>query len=173
MFPLNTVLLLAHSTFVCGILNNLALGKPTKSSTFTDYKDKAVDGNREAAFSGNSCWESQDGDMQPYWLVDLQSDFFLEYVTITNRGDCFGDRMHDLKIEVFADDPVLNPLIPSQLCAMYDGPMPDGATENISCSCAAQGRYIRIRGLYRRYATDLLTLCEVEVLGYTISLATY
>ncbi|XP_046330269.1 fucolectin-like isoform X2 [Haliotis rufescens] len=166
MFLLNTVLLLAHATFVSGI-HNRALGKPTKSSNFTNNKGKAVDGNREAAFSGNSCWESQTGDMQPYWMVDLQSFFLLDYITITNRGDCCGDRMHDLKIEVFADDPVLEPSTPSHLCAMYDGPMPGGATENISCSCAAQGRYIRIRGLDRRDETDLLTLCEVEVFERT------
>ncbi|XP_067663577.1 fucolectin-like [Haliotis asinina] len=150
-----------------GIPNNLALGKPTSSSTFGNTKDRAVDGNRESHFYKNSCWESQEGDMQPYWMVDLQSDFLLDYITITNRGDCCGDRMHDLKIEVFTDDPIQNPLVPSQLCFMYDGPMPTGATENISCSCTAQGRYVRIQSLDRRPERDRLTLCEVEVFERT------
>ncbi|XP_046557695.1 fucolectin-like [Haliotis rubra] len=163
MYLLNTVLLLVRGTLVSGALNNLALGKPTKSSTFTNNKARAVDGNREAVFSRNSCWESQDHDMEPYWMVDLQSHFFVEYITVTNRVDCCGERMHDLKIEVFADDPVLDPSAPSRLCATYDGPMAAGATENISCSCAAQGRYVRIRGLDRTAYNDLLTLCEVEV----------
>ncbi|XP_067663565.1 uncharacterized protein [Haliotis asinina] len=151
----------------CGTLNNLALRKPAESSTLASIKDRAVDGNKDSGFFQLSCWESRLGDMQPFWMVDLQGDYILEYITITNRGDCCGDRMHDLKIEVFTDDPIQNPLTPSQLCAMYYGPMPAGATENVSCSCAAQGRYVRIQGLHRRSESDRLTLCEVEVFERT------
>ncbi|XP_046557693.1 fucolectin-1-like [Haliotis rubra] len=163
MLLLKAVLLLTLGTVVTCIVNNLALNKPTSSSTSAHLKGRAIDGNRDSTFLNHSCFQSQDGDMQPYWMVDLQSDFVLEYLTITNRGDCCGGRMHNLKIEVFTDDPVQNPLTPSHLCAMYDGPMAGGATENISCSCAAQGRYVRVRGLDRKSEKDLLTLCEVEV----------
>lgn len=77
-----------------------------------------------------------------------------------------GERLHDLKIEVFADDPVEFPTTPSTLCAMYEGPMPTGATENILCSCLTYGRYLRIEGQNRQNPDDRLTLCEVETYSY-------
>ncbi|XP_046559675.1 fucolectin-like [Haliotis rubra] len=165
MFLLTIALFLVNSTFVNGINTNFALGKPTTSSSNTGGSGRCVDGNRDTNLFSGSCWESSGGDMQPFWMVDLEANYFLSHVTITNRGDCCAERLHDLKIEVFVEDPVQFPTTLSFLCAMYEGPMPTGATENISCSCLTRGRYLRIEGLNRVNDQDRHTMCEVETFG--------
>ncbi|XP_071092634.1 fucolectin-like [Haliotis cracherodii] len=169
MFLLDIVLLLVNATIVNGIYSNLAVGKPTRSSSYTGTSGRAVDGDMNTDFFDRSCWQSSGSETDPYWMVDLQANYFLGHVTLTNRGDCCGERLHDLKIEVFAEDPVEFPTTPSTLCAMYEGPMPTGATENISCSCLTYGRYLRIEGQNRQNPDDRLTLCEVETYSQCFS----
>lgn len=60
---------------------------PLQSSTFDGYgADRAVDGVRNTDFLQGSCSHTGFGDSQPWWRVDLQSQYFVLSIQILNRG---------------------------------------------------------------------------------------
>ena len=71
---------------------NLALRKPAWQSSI-QYKGlaiQAVDGNREGNFWKRSCGLT-DVDEVPWWVVDLQAEYNIMRVAITNRGGSYGN----------------------------------------------------------------------------------
>ena len=78
------------------VVSNVALNKPAKqSSTFTSgvtySANLAVDGNNGTDFFVDKCSHTANGDTNPWWLVDLQADYFIKSVRIFNRGmDSYG-----------------------------------------------------------------------------------
>ena len=71
---------------------SVALRKPaTQSSTYSSFvASKAVDGNRSPDFSKGSCSHTLDKEVN--WLkVDLQMQFTVQYVKITNREGVHGE----------------------------------------------------------------------------------
>ena len=53
---------------------------------------RAIDGNAESNWQGNSCTHTQ-GAYQPWWKVVFPSPVNIAQVKLTNRGDCCGERL--------------------------------------------------------------------------------
>ena len=68
---------------------NVALGKPTLTSSRPELSDRAVDGNRNAHYFAGSCTHT-DSEMNAWWSVDLQHTYQVVRVDLTNRADCCG-----------------------------------------------------------------------------------
>ena len=69
---------------------NVALNRPTwQSSTgYGGVSDRAVDGNKETYFLGNSCTHTARGTTElPVWGVDLGMEQDVAFVEVTNRKD--------------------------------------------------------------------------------------
>ena len=84
--------LFTHFCIAGGI--NLALGQPAyQSSTYnpSNTADKAVDGNTNGFFSQLSCACVLDGDSNSWFVVDLGTPVFVQYVVLKNRKDCCGE----------------------------------------------------------------------------------
>lgn len=70
------------------VLPNIASHKPAaQSSTKNKYNASyAVDGNRGTNVGVDNCAHTADGDMNPWWRVDLQDVYKVSSVRILNRG---------------------------------------------------------------------------------------
>ena len=53
--------------------------------------------------------------MSPWWIVDLQNDFYVTSVVITNRRDCCSERLRNFEVKISI---VLN-LVYAVLCKVY------------------------------------------------------
>ncbi|KAI2645171.1 Fucolectin-1 [Labeo rohita] len=98
------ILLLALLPGLCvnTSIGNLALGaKTAQSSTFTflGSAEHAVDGNSNSNFALGSCTHTNT-EHNPWWRVDLGSDYTISCVTITNRGDCCGEWISGAQIRI-------------------------------------------------------------------------
>ena len=80
---------------------NLALGKPTFQSSVVEpgESSNAVDGYRHPDFQEGSCIQT-DYQMSPWWIVDLQNDFYVTSVVITNRRDCCSERLRNFEVKI-------------------------------------------------------------------------
>ncbi|CAI9620751.1 unnamed protein product, partial [Staurois parvus] len=86
---------------------NVALGgRATQSSIYRNLGEgyltaaiNAIDGNQNSAFSYGSC-SCTHNDLSPWWRVDLLKPYSIAYITITNRGDCCGERLSGAEILV-------------------------------------------------------------------------
>lgn len=71
---------------------NIALKKPAKQSTTYSWAGEsspaslAVDGNNGTDFVVDKCSCTKGGDTNPWWMVDLQAVYDIDYVRIFNRG---------------------------------------------------------------------------------------
>ena len=78
---------------------SVALNKPAfQSSLWPDRSrnpiaSKAVDGNSESNFFHSSCSHTDITEDKPWWAVDLEAEYLVTSVTITNRGDCCGENL--------------------------------------------------------------------------------
>ncbi|GMH42282.1 hypothetical protein BSKO_10201 [Bryopsis sp. KO-2023] len=139
-------------------------GKPTFQST-TEWggsSSRAVDGNLNSAYGGNSCTHtgldrgSHAHTVNPWWGVDLGSSVQLTKVVVTNRKDCCSERLSNFEIRVGNNPPQgqgdHNPLCKSGLS------FEAGETKEFGCSKRGRFVVIRIPG-----NAKILTLCEVQV----------
>ncbi|XP_065935897.1 uncharacterized protein [Magallana gigas] len=150
-------------------VSNLALIKPAKqSSTHTwdgvTYSAKfAVDGNNGTHLYEDKCTHTAGGDTNPWWLVDLQAVYSIKSVRIFNRGmDKWGvdtsDRLRDVTVTVGLTESDVN-----TPCGVFAGPGTlSQLVVDIDCSSVPKGRFVKISK-----TTEYLTLCEVEVFGYS------
>lgn len=96
-----TVLFLSPLTRVSSA--NVALrGKAAQSSRYEHIfssASNAIDGYPESHFHIGSCTHTNE-DRNPWWKVDLLQPYVITSITITNRGDCCGDRIQGLQIRV-------------------------------------------------------------------------
>jgi hypothetical protein len=93
-------------------------------------------------------------ELNPWWLVDLQAEYRIAEIRIWNRGDCFGDRLTPLHIDVFSStnqywSNCKNLTVPSVAWMVY----------NVSCEGDVIGSVVRLTLWEYQY----LTVCEVEV----------
>nr|XP_034315545.1 uncharacterized protein LOC105319474 [Crassostrea gigas] len=152
-------------------VSNLALHKPAKqSSTFTwaeaglNYSaDLAVDGNNGTDFVVDKCTSTEGGDTNPWWLVDLRAIYTIKSVRIFNRGmDEWGvdasDRLRNVTVTVGLTESDVN-----TPCGFFAGPGTLSQLVIIDCPTLPQGRFVKISII-----TEYLTLCEVEVFGYSV-----
>ncbi|KAG5858058.1 hypothetical protein ANANG_G00026060 [Anguilla anguilla] len=97
---------------------NVALGgKATQSERLRNEwaafssAGNAIDGNRDSYFYHGSCIHTSGGD-NPWWRVDLLQVYTITSVTITNRGDCCGERISGARILIgkhLKDNGINNP----------------------------------------------------------------
>ena len=78
---------------------NLALNKPAWQSSTKPYSDFygfepaagfAVDGDKSPMYWVGSCSHTEEDRPKAWWIVDLEGEYMVTEVVITNRGDCCG-----------------------------------------------------------------------------------
>ncbi len=123
---------------------------------------QAVDGE-PATFS-----HTADGDMQPWWQVDLPADYAIQAIRLFNRLDCCAERLYNLTVEVrdAADQvvwtsPVLNPV------AADEAPTSPGDQLSLDLAEAVIGRKVRVvkQAVGGLHGSEWLSLAEVVVEG--------
>nr|Q7SIC1.1 RecName: Full=Fucolectin [Anguilla anguilla]1K12_A Chain A, Lectin [Anguilla anguilla] len=136
-------------------------GKATQSAQLrgehaaNSEASNAIDGNRDSNFYHGSCTHSS-GQANPWWRVDLLQVYTITSVTITNRGDCCGERISGAEINIgqhLASNGVNNPE-----CSVI-GSMATGETKTFHCPAPMIGRYV----VTYLPTSESLHLCEVEV----------
>ncbi|XP_041370099.1 uncharacterized protein LOC121384023 isoform X2 [Gigantopelta aegis] len=149
---------------------NIAYHKKAWQSSvaFNATADLAVDGNTTTNWIGGSCTSTALSDPSPWWVVDLGKSYNISEVIVSNRGDCCGERLHDFSIELFLVDPTTN-AENGIVCAKESGAVPNGFTIKYPCVPGTSGRYLRIHKTKVLSAKDVLTLCEVYVVGIPYS----
>jgi hypothetical protein len=162
---LNPILIHWFLHWFCRPKFNFALNKPTSQKTWPNAGWKAVDGNRNPAWSSGSCTQTQRRITDPqWWRVDLGEEIPVSRVVITNRGDCCGARLGNFAIKIgnsLDNDGLSNPT-----CAGDNLSVPTGQTKTFVCTPWIRGQYLVVQS----YVNDLLTLCEVEVYAYTMEM---
>eukprot|EP00058_Branchiostoma_floridae_P021560 XP_002607050.1 hypothetical protein BRAFLDRAFT_68168 [Branchiostoma floridae] len=135
---------------------NIASGRPASQSSVAwgGSPGRAVDGNRNSHWRGNSCTHTN-GENDPWWYVDLGRTVTVDHVTIVNRRDCCSERITPFDVHVgYSPDIVRNPT-----CGGHHH-FPPAEYEHVVHCRGMRGRYVGIR-LPGKSRT--LTLCEVEV----------
>ena len=143
---------------------NLALGRSTdQSSDGYGYTGvQAVDGEL-STFS-----HTGDGDLTPWWSVDLEADARIQRVDLYNRLSCCAERLYNITVEVLdeAGDPVhtsgvLNPFAEGQ------SPVSPGDLLTEELGHGVIGRSVRVSkaAINGAGSSEWLSLAEVEVMG--------
>ncbi|XP_067663126.1 uncharacterized protein [Haliotis asinina] len=145
---------------------NLALNKPTSESSAYSGVDgsTANDGSSNGHFGSGSCFASVYGDSEPWWQVDLQASFIVKKIEIINRQDCCPERLHHTSLELFDEDPSIEPSTPAKLC-YFISDFITWSTLTIRCTRPVRGRYLRLTKTTKLSDNDLLQFCEVKVYG--------
>ncbi|XP_070542883.1 uncharacterized protein [Ptychodera flava] len=144
-------------------LVNVAIDRPAIQSSVKGGAgpERAVDGNLNSDFAGNSCTQTQKEE-DPYWQVDLGKFRDIYHVTITNRADCCSYRLKEVEVHVsFTSD-----FSQFEMCGeRISGQAANEETIDVNCKCGEPiiGRYVRVMLHGER---KMLTLCEVQVFAY-------
>ncbi|XP_046573086.1 uncharacterized protein LOC124281119 [Haliotis rubra] len=152
---------------------SLSLRKPTTASSNAERSGLVVDGSKQSLTAiSASCWQSDANDLAPYWQVDTQNYYIITAVVVTSRngdrcpaGGC-GGGLHDYALDVYLTNPVTDPNAKAGLCQFVNGEHVISRSQYKPCREEHLGRYVRLRGTVRNSITDVLTVCEVEVMGY-------
>jgi hypothetical protein len=146
------------------IAYNLAKGKSAvqKSIGWGGDPNRAIDGNTDSNYGGNSCTHTQSSD-HSWWSVDLGVPSKVESVKIYNRQDCCSDRLTDPIVYLSNEQPSegqdLNTGAYTE-CGRFNGQV--GESVNLGCMPSGDAfRYV----IVTIDNTNFLTLCEVEVMG--------
>ncbi|XP_067657822.1 fucolectin-like [Haliotis asinina] len=145
---------------------NLAVKKPAWMSSVQashTVAAKGVAGSRGTSSVQGDCIHTTYGDMSPWFVVDLLGQYSVHKVTIYNRGDCCGNRLHDFVIEVYVRNPSRCPSAAFSLCKNYTGMF--GSVENVVCDAPVFGRFVRLWKPTVINTNDVLNFCELEVYG--------
>ncbi|XP_078692969.1 polycystin-1-like protein 2 [Branchiostoma floridae x Branchiostoma belcheri] len=134
---------------------NIAVCKKATSSGvgFGGYPEKANDGNNGGGmYASGSCAHSA-GEANPWWMVDLGTQYPIERIVVYNRLDCCSDRISPSNIHV-GNSPVLldNPIV--------------GNINYVAGTLAYEFIYDGIMARYAGIAlarAELLNFCEFEV----------
>ncbi|WP_206070876.1 alpha-L-fucosidase [Knoellia koreensis] len=152
-------------------LPNLSRGKSATQSSLAwgGVPERAVDGNRDGNFNGNSVTHTAEPSNQAWWQVDLGAVAATDRVELWNRTDCCSDRLSNYwvmasqqpfpsgSLETVRTSPAVTAV---RVAATAGRPsavkLPDGT----------KARYVRIQ---LESATNPLSLAEVEVRGTPIT----
>jgi hypothetical protein len=143
---------------------NLALFAPTEQSTsaYSRTGAEAVDGEW-GTFS-----HTADGDLTPWWRVDLGQTSHIDDVTLLNRIGCCPERLYNITVEVLDQggaavwtSAVINPT------AEGTDPANPGDTLDAGLPATTLGRYVRVSKVAVNGAgsTEWMSLAEVQVTG--------
>ncbi|XP_033635909.1 fucolectin-1-like [Asterias rubens] len=156
----------------CQCLNNLTVlnlqGKQATQVSTTDYEgihlsaDLAIDGDQGTMPEDVTCTHNQ-GDLHPWWKVDLGVNHCLGRVTLVNRGDCCSERLSGATVRAGIESDIsINAAcglpVTSVQASILGGHIP------ILCDPPVIARYVSVDVLDGTY----LTLCEVLVEEYPI-----
>ncbi|XP_077196910.1 uncharacterized protein LOC143838891 [Paroedura picta] len=145
---------------------NVAIqGNALQSSTFSPLgiASNAIDGIIRGEFSDGSCAHT-DEETNPWWIVDLKSEYQVIRVSISNRVDCCAYRLDGAEIRIGNSPEAGGTLNPR--CAVIES-LGLGETQSFYCE-NRQGRYVTVN----QPNGGILTLCEVQVFGQKITSAT-
>ncbi len=115
VFKIEISFLIAYHFIYCySFTGNIARGKPTKQSStgWRGVAKRAVDGNLNTKYSKNSCTHTKK-QKGAWWRVDLQMQYPVAKVKVTNRGDNkVFKRLSNFEVRVgnVDGDPKKNPL---------------------------------------------------------------
>ncbi|XP_031794191.1 uncharacterized protein LOC111721074 [Sarcophilus harrisii] len=143
---------------------NIALGKISyQSSTFhlLGSSDKAIDGNDISDFYKNSCTHTNN-DFEPWWMVDLTSEFIVDTVMIIPRGDRCVEMTAKYEIRIGyskENNGKSNPRCGDK------ARISPGQKHIFKCN-GMQGRFVTVT---MPEVKEFLSLCEVEVFGKQIT----
>ena len=145
--------------------NNAARGKEAEqSSTFGNAEaSRAVDGDEDSGFSGNSCSSTNFdvngvGTENPWWKVNLVEEYDIAIVQLFNRSDrdCIEqegnhckNRLHNVTVEVMKNEETVQ-------AVHFAGTV----TDHEDFMFHASGNVIRVT---LNGSSKILTLCEVYV----------
>ncbi|KAM7421537.1 hypothetical protein PAMA_015600 [Pampus argenteus] len=161
------LLLLFLGTCSTHVYQNVALrGKATQSFCYRGSQDasgaasNAIDGNRESNYLAGSCSHTVQ-QTNPWWRVDLLDSYVVTSIIITNRGDSWPERINGAEIHIgnsLQQNGAANPVV-----AVISN-IPAGRSFPILFTKHVEGRYVTVVIPGR---DKILTLCEVEVYGYS------
>ncbi|XP_037640569.1 uncharacterized protein LOC119496950 [Sebastes umbrosus] len=142
---------------------NLALqGEASQSSVYYGADaSNAINGKKDTCIWGDGSLSVTNGDLNPWWRLDLRKTHKVFSVNITNRAEAVPERINGAEIRI-GDDLVNH--VSNPRCALITS-IPAGATVEFQCSGGMDGRYVTIVIPGRE---EYLTLCEVEVYGYRL-----
>ena len=140
-------------------------GEASQSSTgYGGTPERAIDGNTEGNFNGNSVTHTNDGDLTPTWEVLLYGPSTVDGIFIWGRTDCCMNRLSNFKVSVldidrnesWSDSFFTDGTYPDTSVDPFEVPVPPGTPGQI-VSIQLLGD-LNAAGLY-------LSLAEVRVLG--------
>ncbi|XP_046578386.1 fucolectin-like [Haliotis rubra] len=125
---------------------NLALRKPANaSSTYTGsyqiWASNVVDGSPSGDFNDRTCHSGENGDLNPWWQVDLQAVYRISRVQIVGRSDGRTEWLHDFYIEMYDGNPTVTVGVQPKLCHFYKGVFKP-TTQDIKCDSVVSGRIL-------------------------------
>ena len=124
---------------------HLLSGTATQSSQHgSGSAGKAVDGNTNQQYRGNSCTHTK--NKSPWWKLSLGQEMSIDRVEVWNRADCCGNRLRGVQVKVG-----------SQLCGSLTA---STAKQTMRCN-AMMGVVVELK----MPRNDYLSLCEVKVYG--------
>jgi len=129
---------------------NIAGGKTATQSSDADagVASRAVDGDTNGIFSGNSCTHTST-ENNPWWEVSLGGVYEVTKVTLFNRGDNSGDRLSDVAITV-----------DGKSCGFISAAVSLGGSGSVTCYLTGSSVKVALQK-----TQEILTLCEVQVAG--------
>ncbi|XP_063797417.1 uncharacterized protein LOC134958626 [Pseudophryne corroboree] len=139
---------------------NVALkGIAQQSSLFNMYGEpkNAIDGSLESNYLYIQCSGTNEED-NPWWMVDLKSEFAIFTVTVTNRGECCAEKINGAQIRIGNSD--VNGGTTNPICGIITT-MNNGQTIAFQCN-GMKGQYVTV---YLPGTKLSLTICEVQVFG--------
>ncbi|XP_060135414.1 uncharacterized protein LOC118091141 [Zootoca vivipara] len=142
--------------------SNVALaGEASQSSNIHSLgaAGNAIDGSTSSDFIRGSCTRT-DSERNPWWMVDLNAQYQVFRVSITNRKDCCAHRLNGAEIRV--GDSAERGGTTNPRCATISS-LGAGETGTFNCE-ASKGQYVTVTLPRKEY----LTLCEVQVFGRKI-----
>ncbi|XP_075688025.1 uncharacterized protein LOC142656914 isoform X2 [Rhinoderma darwinii] len=139
---------------------NVALkGIAQQSSLYNMYGEpkNAVDGSLDSNYLYIQCAGTSEQE-DPWWMVDLKSEFKVFTVAVTNRGDCCAEKIRGAEIRIGNSGE--NGGTKNPKCGVITS-MEHGQTLAFECD-GMLGQYVTV---FIPGAKHSLTICEVQVYG--------
>jgi hypothetical protein len=135
---------------------NYARSQPASQSSegWGGAPGRAVDGNTNGAYGGNSCTHTNGSPS--WWQVNLAETVNVETVAVTHRTDCCQDRLETAQIYVSGTDDYS---AGTECAALSDS---SNNPEESACG-GVEGQYVTVFLAAGSGGGQWMTLCEVEV----------
>lgn len=146
-------------------LTNIAKGKTCRASSvnYGGAASRAVDGNTNGVYSGNSCTHSND-ENDPWWEIDLGDNYDVSKIVIWNRtDDCCWNRLQGFYV-MASEHPITTNSTEGQFQFISGGALSfnNGSQSSMTLEGNKKCRYIRI---FIPGSIKILSLAEVEIFG--------